>query len=425
MLNIVRYGSSEAEERLKGIKARAGKTSLEVRGAVEDIIADIAEGGWAAVCRWSEKFDKAAPRRVSGRELTQARDKCDPGIIAALEKAAINIRDYQFRLMPKAEIWSNPDGGRVGQLIRGLSCVGMYVPGGTAAYPSTVLMNAIPAKVAGVGRLVMATPPTGYLKNEVLAAALIAGVDEVWAVGGAQAIASMAFGCGDMPRADKIVGPGNVYVTEAKRQMFGMIDIDMTAGPSEILVIADGTANPEWVAADMLSQAEHDILAGVTLVSDSIQLLENVNVQFMEQLSRLSRSDIAAAALSNYGVSILCDSLDQAAGIANVFAPEHLELIVGNPDELIPKIMNAGAIFVGAYSPEPVGDYIAGPSHVLPTSGTARFFSPLSVDSFLKKTSVIEYGRGALLNSAKEIIRLADSEGLSAHAHSVRARLDI
>ncbi len=425
MMRVVRYDSPEAKSRFEEIRARAGSSAEAVRASVKTILDDISSGGWGAVCAWSERLDGAAPRRVSRDELAAAVSDCGAELVRALERAARNIRDYQTRLMPRAEMWDNPDGGRVGQLIRGLGCVGMYVPGGTAAYPSTVLMNAIPAKVAGVERLVMVTPPTAHMKKEVLAAAAVAGVDEVWAVGGVQAVAALAYGCGDMPKADKIVGPGNAYVAEAKRQLFGHIDIDMIAGPSEILVIADHAANPEWVAADLLSQAEHDRLAGVTLVSTSAELLEAVNQSMKAQLQSLPRRDIAEAALRDYGVAVLCDNLAQAAAVANEIAPEHLELLVKDAGAVLPGILNAGAIFVGPYSPEPVGDYIAGPSHVLPTSGTARFFSPLSVDSFLKKTSVIEYCREALEKSGAEIIALAGREGLEAHANAVRLRVGL
>ena len=422
MLDIVKYNTPQAEERLLAVSKRAGDTAAEVRGRVDEIISDIKARGFDAVSEWSLKLDKTPPRLIERAEAEAAYAACSKELITALENSARNIRDYQEKLVSKGHMWQSPDGGNVGFIVRPLGCVGMYVPGGTAAYPSTVLMTAIPAKTAGVGRLIMVTPPTEHLKNEVQAAALISGVDEIWALGGVQAVAALAFGCGEIPRADKIVGPGNAYVTEAKRSLFGLVDIDSTAGPSDIFVIADSTANPDFVAADLLSQAEHDVLAGAVVASDSRELLEAVNDRLAAQLKKLSRADIAKTSLADYGISFLCSDMNEAVCAANRIAPEHLELMVKDPHALLDGIKNAGAIFLGAYSTEPLGDYMAGPSHVLPTSGAARFFSPLGADMFLKKQSVIEYSREVLSARKDEIIAFAECEGLTAHAEAVRGR---
>ena len=311
----------------------------------------------------------------------------------------------------------------MGRIVRGLTRVGLYVPGGTAAYPSSVLMNAVPAKVAGVEELIMVTPPTENLNNAVLAAAKIAGVDRVIAVGGAQAVAALTYGAGFIPRVDKLVGPGNAFVAAAKRQAYGMLDIDMVAGPSEVLVIADQTADPVYIAADLLSQAEHDRMASAVLLTDSMKLAQEVDREVIRQTGYLGRSDIIEASLRDFGCAIVCDDLDQCAALANEIAPEHLEIVTQEPRALLPQIKNAGAVFLGAYSPEPLGDYMAGPDHVLPTSGTARFFSPLvGGQLFLKTMSVIEFDRSSLEPIASEIITLAETEKLTAHANSVRVR---
>ncbi|MCD8376501.1 MAG: histidinol dehydrogenase, partial [Oscillospiraceae bacterium] len=298
----------------------------------------------------------------------------------------------------------------------------LYVPGGTAAYPSSVLMNAVPAKVAGVRELIMVTPPTENLNDAVLAAAKIAGVDRVLAVGGAQAVAALTYGAGFIPKVDKLVGPGNAYVAAAKRMAYGQLDIDMVAGPSEVLVVADSSARPSYVAADLLSQAEHDRLASAVLLTDSMALAQAVDKEIQRQLGYLSRREIIEASLGAFGCAIVCDSLEQCVALANEIAPEHLELAVAQPRQLLPLVENAGAVFLGLWSPEPLGDYLAGPDHVLPTSGTARFFSPLSVDSFLKSISVIEYDRSTLAPVKDEIIALARSEKLTAHANSIEIR---
>ena len=341
-----------------------------------------------------------------------------------MERAAANIRDYNEKLLVQSMEWTSPDGGTVGRVVRGLTRVGLYVPGGTAAYPSSVLMNAVPAKVAGVEELIMVTPPTENLNDAVLAAAKIAGVDRVIAVGGAQAIAALTFGAGFIPKVDKLVGPGNAFVATAKRVAYGKVDIDMVAGPSEVLVIADETANPAYVAADLLSQAEHDRLASAVLLTTSMELARAVDAEIVRQAGYLSRSDIMEASLRDFGCAIVCDSLEQAISLANEIAPEHLEIVTEDPRAVLPEIRNAGAVFLGEWSPEPLGDYLAGPNHVLPTSGTARFFSPLSVDSFLKTMSIVAYSRDTLAPIREQVVAMAEAEHLTAHANSIRVRFE-
>ncbi len=424
MIAIVRAGSAEAEALFRAQSSRRAAQNAAVRAAVEDILAGVSEGGWEAVCRYSLQFDGAEPYEVPRERRQAAAEQCDPAVLQALHLAAGRIRTYQEQLLTRSRTWSAPGEGRLGVLVRGLHRVGLYVPGGTAAYPSSVLMNAIPAKVAGVKELIMVTPPTGHLSPAVLAAAEIAGVDRVFAVGGAQAVAALAFGAGDIPAADKIVGPGNAYVAEAKRQLFGRIDIDMVAGPSEILVMADGSVPAAFVAADLLSQAEHDVLAGAVLVTNDEAVAFAVRDELIRQTALLPRADTIRASLDSFGAIVVCTDWQEAAQVANRVAPEHLEIMTEDPHGLLPLIDNAGAVFLGAYSPEPLGDYMAGPSHVLPTSGTARFFSPLSVDAFLKKTSLIEYGYNDLKPVWRDIEALALSEGLHAHAASVRMRFE-
>ncbi|NMA38460.1 MAG: histidinol dehydrogenase [Papillibacter sp.] len=403
------------------LRGRAGKVNEEIQAAAADILEKVRTQGYPFVEAFSIERDGAAPRELSKAELEGAKNRCSKELIASLELAADNIRNYQSRLVPKSQIWET-ENGVLGQLVRGLERVGIYVPGGVAAYPSSVLMNAVPAKVAGVEELIMFTPPTKYLNDAVMAAALIAGVDRVIAIGGPLAVAAAAYGAGFIPKVDKLVGPGNAYVTAAKRLAFGLFDIDMTAGPSEVLVIADDSADPVWVAADLLSQAEHDPLAAAVLVTDSKALAERVQKELDAQLSKLSRREIAEASINDYGAIVLCPDLNAAVRLANEIAPEHLEIMTEKPEELMLLIKNAGAIFLGSSSPEPLGDYLAGPSHVLPTSGTARFFSPVSVETFIKRTSLIGCTREALKKYSEDIIRLAESEGLDAHANSIRVR---
>lgn len=424
MIEILKADGRAEVELISAMRARAAEVSADIERAVAEIMRNVKENGFSAVEAYSLRFDKAVPREMTAEELEAAYERCPKELISALEHAASNIRDYNEKLLAKSLEWKSPDGGVVGRVVRGLTRVGLYVPGGTAAYPSSVLMNAIPAKVAGVEELVMVTPPTENLNDAVLAAAKIAGVDRVIAVGGAHAVAALTFGAGFIPKVDKLVGPGNAFVATAKRMAYGKLDIDMVAGPSEVLVIADESANPKFVAADLLSQAEHDKLASAVLLTTSMELAEAVDAEIIRQTGYLSRSEIMETSLRDFGCAIVCDTLEQCVELANEIAPEHLEVVTENPRALLPGIKNAGAVFLGAWSPEPLGDYLAGPDHVLPTSGTARFFSPLSVDSFLKSMSVIEYDRETLAPVKDEIIALALSEKLTAHANSIQVRFE-
>ena len=424
MINIVIADGAAERAVLEAMRARAAQAGAAVDRAAAEIMAAVRERGYEAVREYSLRFDGAEPRELSPAELDGAYSRCPGELTAALEHAAANIRAYNEKLLARTLEWTSPDGGTVGRVVRGLSRVGIYVPGGTAAYPSSVLMNAVPARVAGVEELVMVTPPTENLSDPVLAAAKIAGVDRVIAVGGAQAVAALTYGAGFIPRVDKLVGPGNAYVAAAKRLAYGKLDIDMIAGPSEVLVIADGGANPKFVAADLLSQAEHDRLASAVLLTDSAELAAAVDAEIVRQTGYLSRSEIMEASLRDFGCAIVCRDLEACAALANEIAPEHLEIVTADPRALLPAVKNAGAVFLGAWSPEPLGDYLAGPNHVLPTSGTARFFSPLSVDSFLKTMSIIQYDRASLAPVKDEIIALAESERLTAHANSIRVRFE-
>lgn len=424
MITMIKADGAAERRQLDAMRARAAEKNADIEQAVKDIMADVKANGLSAVERYSVQFDHSVPYELPKERLDQAYASCPGELIAALEHAARNIRDYNEKLLVKSAEWTSPDGGRVGRVVRGLSRVGIYVPGGTAAYPSSVLMNAVPAKVAGVEEIVMLTPPTENLSDAVLAAAKIAGVDRVIAVGGAQAVAAVTYGAGFIPRVDKLVGPGNAYVAAAKRMAYGALDIDMVAGPSEVLVIADETADPKFIAADLLSQAEHDRLASAVLLTDSEELARAVDGEIVRQTGYLSRSEIMEASLRDFGCAIVCGSLERCVELANEIAPEHLEIVTKSSRELLPMVKNAGAVFLGAYTPEPLGDYLAGPDHVLPTSGTARFFSPLSVDSFLKSMSVLEFGREALEPISQEIIALAQAEKLTAHANSVQVRFE-
>lgn len=422
MIDIIRADGRLEQEKISAMRARAAQANENIDRSVAEIIRSVKENGFAAVKEYSLRFDRAEPYEISREMLDAAYDRCPAELTGALERAAANIRDYNEKLLAKTMEWTSPDGGTVGRVVRGLTRVGIYVPGGTAAYPSSVLMNAVPARVAGVDEIVMVTPPTENLNDAVLAAAKIAGVDRVIAVGGAQAVAALTYGAGFIPRVDKLVGPGNAFVASAKRMAYGQLDIDMVAGPSEVLVIADGTADPVYVAADLLSQAEHDKMASAVLLTDSIELARAVDGEIVRQIGYLGRSEIIECSLRDFGCAIVCESLEQAARLANEIAPEHLEIVTEQPRALLPLIRNAGAVFLGSYSPEPLGDYMAGPDHVLPTSGTARFFSPLSVDSFLKTMSVIEYDRASLEKVHGQVITLAEAEHLTAHANSIKVR---
>lgn len=424
MIQIIQADGRAEQARIAAMRARAAEVGADIEEAVSAVIRAVKEKGLSAVEAYSLKFDGKIPYEIPREELEAAYDRCADELIAAMERAAANIRDYNEKLLVQSMEWTSPDGGTVGRVVRGLTRVGLYVPGGTAAYPSSVLMNAVPAKVAGVEELIMVTPPTENLNDAVLAAAKIAGVDRVIAVGGAQAIAALTFGAGFIPKVDKLVGPGNAFVATAKRLAYGKVDIDMVAGPSEVLVIADETANPAYVAADLLSQAEHDRLASAVLLTTSMELAQAVDAEIIRQTGYLSRSDIMEASLRDFGCAIVCDSLEQAISLANEIAPEHLEIVTEDPRAVLPEIRNAGAVFLGEWSPEPLGDYLAGPNHVLPTSGTARFFSPLSVDSFLKTMSIVAYSRDTLAPIREQVVAMAEAEHLTAHANSIRVRFE-
>lgn len=426
MLDITRADGFAERMLINQIKSRSGETDRKVSAAVSEIIYAVRMGGDEAVREYTEKFDGAVPEKteIGREEMETALKNSSSDFVYALHKAAENIRDFHER--QKQQSWFNTfeNGTMVGQRIRGLERVGVYVPGGTAAYPSSVLMNVIPAKIAGVKEIIMVTPPgkDGKPNQNILAAAAVAGVERIFLIGGAQAIAALAYGTESVPRVDKIVGPGNIFVATAKKLLFGVVDIDMVAGPSEILIVADETAEPQFLAADLMSQAEHDVLASAILLTTSQRIVEETIEELERQMQALSRKDIIEKSLTDYGAVIVCNNISQAIDFANELAPEHLELCVKNPVEYIGRVDNAGSVFLGNYSPESVGDYYAGPNHVLPTGGTARFFSPLSVDSFIKKSSFIYYTSSALDSAKDNIITLADAEGLTAHANAVAVR---
>ena len=422
MIQIVTADGVQEKALIADLRSRSAAVGEEITRSAAAIMEDVRRRGYEAVEEYSLKFDKAAPREFAKEELDAAYAACDARLIRAMEHAAANIRDYNEHLLAKTVEWTSPDGGRVGRVVRGLTRVGIYVPGGTAAYPSSVLMNAVPAKVAGVEEIIMVTPPTANLNNAVLAAAKIAGVDRVIGLGGVQAVAALTYGAGFIPKVDKLVGPGNAFVAAAKRMAYGTLDIDMVAGPSEVLVIADETAEAKYVAADLLSQAEHDRLASAILLTTSMELARQVDAEIVRQTGYLSRSEIMEESLKNFGAVIVCQDLEQMVELANEIAPEHLEIMIQNPLEMVGRFENAGSVFLGRFSPEPLGDYFAGPNHVLPTSGTARFFSPLSVDSFVKRSSFIYYTEEALRTAAKDIVTIAEREGLTAHANAITVR---
>ena len=424
MLKIIQADGEAERRQIADMRARAAETGEGINATAAAVLKDVRESGYKAVERYSMQFDKAAPREITKEEVEAAYAACPQELIEAMETAAENIRDYNEKLLPRTMEWHNPAGGTVGRIVRGLTRVGIYVPGGTAAYPSSVLMNAVPAKVAGVQEIVMVTPPTENLNQAGLAAAKIAGVDRVIGVGGIQAVAALTYGAGFIPKVDKICGPGNAYVAAAKRLVYGTIDIDMVAGPSEVLVIADESANPKYIAADLLSQAEHDVLASAVLLTTSETLARKVDEEILRQSAYLSRRAIIEQSLTDFGAAIVCPDLSACAALANEIAPEHLEICTKEPRALLPLILNAGAVFLGENAPEPLGDYLAGPNHVLPTSGTARFFSPLSVDSFLKTMSVLEYSRENLQQQWKQIAAFANAESLTAHANSIEVRFE-
>lgn len=421
MIKIMKYGQVPSSE----IFARVAPT-VDVAGIVADILYDVRENGDKAVLAYCAKFDKAelTSLEVSKEEIEEALTLVEPGFLEILKEAAANIRAFHSRQVRNSFVIADKPGIVLGQKVTPIEKVGVYVPGGTAAYPSTVLMDTIPAKIAGCPQILMVTPPSrdGKVSPAILAAASIAGVDRIFKVGGAQAIAALAYGTESIPKVDKIVGPGNAFVAEAKKQVFGMVSIDMIAGPSEILVIADGKSDPVHVAADLLSQAEHDKLASAVLVTDSEKLAAAVAEELERQLPKLPREEIARASIENNGKIIVADSLMAGIEIANEIAPEHLELMVDDPFSYLDAVKNAGSIFMGRSCPEALGDYFAGPNHTLPTSGTARFSSPLSVDDFVKKSQFSYYTAEALGNVAEKIAAFAEKEGLRAHGRSVLVR---
>ena len=399
----------------------------DVSRPVAEILAAVRQEGDAAVLRYCAAFDgmpEGTALEVPAEEMLAACDAVDPALLNVMQEAAENIRAFHKRQLREGFVMSERNGVVLGQKVTPLARVGLYVPGGTASYPSTVLMDCIPAKLAGVPEVIMVTPAKGgKIAPEILAAAAVAGVDRVFRAGGAQAVAALAYGTESIPRADKIVGPGNVYVAEAKRQVFGLVDIDMIAGPSEILILADGSCDARFVAADLLSQAEHDKNASAVLVTPSAALASAVQAELERQLTLLPRAEIARASIENNGKIILVPTLDVGIAIANEIAPEHLELSVDDPFALLGKVQNAGSIFLGKYCPEALGDYFAGPNHTLPTGGTARFSSPLSVDDFVKRSQFSYYTPEALAAAGKKVARFAQAEGLDAHAESVLVRL--
>lgn len=429
-MRIVKLTAESKKGLLEDLLQRSPNHYGQYESAVVEIIETVKKGGDEALFSYTEKFDHckmdAAHIRVTREEIDEAYQKVDADFVEVMKKSAANIRAFHEKQLRNSWFDPKPDGTILGMKILPIAIAGVYVPGGKAAYPSSVLMNVLPAKVAGVERIIMTTPPgaDGKVNPGTLVAAHIAGVDEIYKVGGAQAIAAMAFGTQSIPKVDKITGPGNIFVALAKKACFGYVSIDSIAGPSEILVIADETANPRYVAADLLSQAEHDELASAILITTSKTLADQVSIEVDRFVANLSRREIIEKSLNNYGYILLVDSLDEAADTANEIASEHLEILTKDPFAMMTKIRNAGAIFLGEYSSEPLGDYFAGPNHVLPTNGTARFFSPLNVDDFLKKTSIISYSRPALEKIHQDIECFAENEGLTAHANSIRVRFE-
>lgn len=413
---------------LNSLLKRSPNNYGQYESVVAEIVNDVREKGDEAVFAYTKKFDKWEIQtdniRVTEEEIEEALAGAEKEFVEVMKRSAANIADFHKKQLRNSWIDTKPDGSILGQRILPIAVSGVYVPGGKAAYPSSLLMNVIPAKVAGVKKIIMTTPAgaDGKVNPGTLVAASIAGVDEIYKIGGAQAIAAMAFGTESIPKVDKITGPGNIFVALAKKACFGYVSIDSIAGPSEILVIADETAKPRYVAADLLSQAEHDELASAILITTSRKLAEEVAEQIDDFLKELSRSEIIRKSLEQYGYILLADSMEDAISAANAIASEHLEILTKNPYDVMTRIENAGAIFLGEYSSEPLGDYYAGPNHILPTNGTARFFSPLNVDDFMKKTSIISYSREALERTHKDIELFAEKEGLTAHANSVRVR---
>lgn len=429
-MRIVKLTNETKNNVLNDLLKRSPSSYGEYEGIVNDIIQNVRENKDAAIFEYTKNFDKcdinADNILVTSEEIKEAYTKLDADFVETMKKSAANVRDFHEKQLRQSFFTTKPDGSILGQRITPLSRAGVYVPGGKAAYPSSVLMNVIPAKVAGVSEVVMTTPPgkDGKVNPGTLVAADIAGVDKIYKVGGAQAIAALAFGTESIPKVDKITGPGNIFVALAKKAVFGYVSIDSVAGPSEILVLADKDANPRYVAADMLSQAEHDELASAILITDSMELATKVSEEVEKFTEVLSRKEIIRKSLDNYGYILVAESMDDAIDAANDIASEHMEILTKDPFQTMTKVKNAGAIFLGEYSSEPLGDYFAGPNHILPTNGTAKFFSPLGVDDFIKKTSIICYSKEALERDHIDIERFATNEGLTAHANSVAVRFE-
>ncbi|MGL4774642.1 MAG: histidinol dehydrogenase [Clostridium sp.] len=428
MLKIYEYNEKTKVSLLKDLKEREDEDNREALRSVEEILKTVRENGNQALKSFTKKFDgiEVDDFLVSDEEIEESIKQVDESFVEALKESKKNIEDYHMLQKQKGYILTKDNGVYLGQRVLPLSRVGVYVPGGSASYPSSVLMNVIPAKVAGVKEVIMVTPPgkDGKINGNIAMAAVIAGVDKIYKVGGAQAIGALAYGTETIDKVDKIVGPGNIFVALAKKCVFGQVDIDMIAGPSEILVIAEEESNPRYIAADLMSQGEHDVLASSILLTTSRELAKKVNEELEIQVEGLERKDIIKASLKKYGKCIICNSIDECLELSNIIAPEHLELCVKNPMELLEKVENAGSVFLGENTPEPVGDYFGGTNHVLPTNGTARFFSPLSVDSFIKKSSFLYYSREALVKHGEKIVNIAKREGLTAHANSIKVRLE-
>jgi histidinol dehydrogenase len=425
MIRSFDYTDSDERKAFLGMLRERGRRMDDV--SVDDILSDVREFGDSKLFEYTKRFDgvsiDSSNIRITGREISDAYDRISPALLGTIRKAAENIREYHKKQLLEGFCHIKGAGSRLGQIVRPLETVGIYVPGGSAPLPSSVLMNAVPAKIAGVKRIIMATPPKpNGIDPAVLVAAGEAGVDEIYGIGGAQAIAAMAYGTESVPRVDKITGPGNEYVAAAKRAVFGICGIDMVAGPSEICIIADSSADPGYIAADMLSQAEHGAGASSVLISTDRELIDDVINMLEKQLRQLSRKGTAGISLETNGALVYAQDADQALELANIMAPEHLEMLFADADAYVDKVKNAGAVFIGEYSPEPLGDYFAGCDHILPTSGTARFFSPLSVYDFQKRISYINYSREDLYSDKDDIIRFALCEGLDAHANSIRIR---
>lgn len=428
MLKLMEVNEKNKRDLINELKERIGETDTQIINSVSEILKKVKVEKDKALFELTEKFDKVklSSLKVTDSEIDDCFNKVEQNFIDALEEAKKNITEYHEKQKSSGYIMTQDEGVYLGRRVLPLERVGVYVPGGTAAYPSSVLMNVIPAKVAGVEEIIMVTPPdkNGGINPYIGVAAKIAGIDKIYKVGGAQAIGALTYGTETIECVDKIVGPGNIFVATAKQLVFGKVDIDMIAGPSEILVVADENSNPAHVAADLMSQAEHDKLASSVLVTTSKELYKKVEEELEKQVKTLEREEIIRSSLCNFGKAIICDSIEQCIDISNAVAPEHLEIMVDDPMKYLGMVKNAGSVFLGRYCPEPIGDYFGGTNHVLPTSGTARFFSPLSVDSFVKKSSFLYYSKEAVLKNGEKIITLAEKEGLTAHANSVRVRLD-